>query len=199
MPIYRIHPDRLNYQMLTISTKEVVKQLGEENLYHIDPTVKPYSPVWKPLDVEFYNSVQQNKTMTLPDITVNNHKMFLNQKAFNILHDILKQHGEFLPVTFNKDKVYLFNAFSLAEDVDAIDRKLSLKNEYDELISLGFHQDKLDKTTIFRTAFDNFMSFFCLESFVQLVTQSGLKGICFSENISNMFPPDPSAQQPAKH
>lgn len=37
MSIYRIHPDRLNYQILTISADEVEDKLGEECLFHIHP------------------------------------------------------------------------------------------------------------------------------------------------------------------
>lgn len=199
MTIYRIHPDRLNYQMLTIATEEVINKLGKECLFHIDSSPKSYTPIWKPLNIEFYNSTGSNKTLKLPDITINGGKVFLNKKAFGILETMLKNHGEFLPVTFYKNDGYIFNIFSLADDLDALNNKLCFMNEYGDLESLGFNQEKLNNLPIFRTAFDHFMGVFCQESFKELLMQSDLKGINFSPDISNIFPYDPTACEPTSH
>ena len=56
MTIYRIHPDWMNYQSFSISTREVLEKLGEEYPFHIDRSPKSYSDVWKRLNIDFFNS-----------------------------------------------------------------------------------------------------------------------------------------------
>ena len=200
MSIYRIHPDRLNFSLLrTISTKEILDKLGREYPFHIDPTPKSYEAVWSALEVGFYDSSDKGTASELPDITVGNGKLFLNARAYEQLHSLLEPHGEFLPVTYGKNEGYIFNCLSLAEDVAGLDEKLSIKNEYGDLQSLVFHEDKVHSMAIFRSEFDGYMGFFCKDDFKDAVESAGLKGITFSIDLGNIFPPDPSAQSPSLH
>ena len=199
MAIYRIHPDRLNYRLITISTEEVLDKLGEEYPFHIDPTPKPYKAIWSALEVDFYDSSDSGTASELPDITASNGKLFLNAKAYEKLHLLLEPHGEFLPVTYGKNEGYVFNCLSLAESVDGLDKKLSIKNEYGDLQSLAFHEDKMLSTALFRSEFDDYMGFFCTDKFKDVVESAGLKGVTFSIDLGNIFPPDPSAQSPIEH
>ena len=199
MTIYRIHPDRLNFSLMTISTKEILDKLGREYPFHIDPSPKSYKDIWSALEVDFYDSSDRGTASDLPDITVGNGKFFLNTQAYEKIHSLLDPYGEFLPVKYGDKAGYIFNCLSLAEDVDGLDKKLSIKNEYEDLQSLVFYEEKITSMAIFRTEFDGYMGFFCTDKFKDAIERIDLKGITFSIDLGNIFPPDSSAQSPTEH
>lgn len=102
MTVYRIHPDRMNYQLLTIFSEEVISKLGKQYSFHIDPTPKPYAPIWKPLEVSFYDSTSGKKKTKLPDTTIHHGRMFLDEAGINALSTLIEKDGEILPVTFGQ-------------------------------------------------------------------------------------------------
>lgn len=174
-------------------------KLGRESRFHFDPSPVEYLECWQTLEIEFYNSSESNKVTDTPDISVGNGKMFLSESAYKVLNQLLCGHGEFLPVTYSDKKGYLFNSLTIAEELNALDPKLCIRNEWDEMEHLGFIEERLQNAPLFRTAFENYMGFFCSEEFKDLVEASDLKGITFSVDISNIFPPDPTACAPTSH
>ena len=86
--------------------------------------------------------------------------MYLAERAYRLLKDLLSGHGEFLPVTYRNQTGYLFNALSIADDKNALDEKLCIKNEWNEMEHIGFVEERLYDTPIFRTAFESYMGFF---------------------------------------
>lgn len=199
MTIYRIHPDRMHYRLMTISSKEVVKKLGEEYPFHIDPTPRAYNDVWHSLEIDFYDSANKKKTAELPDMTVDGGKLFVNSKAFELLQSEIGNQIECLPVTYNGNNGHILNILALAENSAALDEKLSLKNEWGDLSALSFIEEKLGNTPLFRSEFEGYMGVFCNDTFKNSVENHSLKGIIFSTDLGNIFPPDPSAQAPLKN
>lgn len=193
MAIFRIHPDRLHYRLFTISTDEIIDKLGEDYPFHIDPSPKAYASVWKPLFIDFYDSTETGTVVAMPDLTVDGGRMYLSEKAYKLLKDLLEPCGEFLPVTTQGGAGYVFNVLALADAVDGIDGALSTKNAYGDLQSLAFREDRLKGITVFRTGFDGYMGVFCGGEFKDRVERSGLKGIVFSLDLANIFPPDSTA------
>lgn len=88
---------------------------------------------------------------------------------------------------------------TIADELNALDPKFCIRNEWDEMEHLGFIEDRLQSAPLFRTEFENYMGFFCSEEFKDLVEITNLKGITFSVDISNIFPPDPTACSPTSH
>lgn len=105
---------------------------------------------------------------------------------------MLGDHGEFLPITFGDESAYLFNILAVADDVGGLDEKLSTKDEFDEMKSLAFHQDKVEGFSVFRTAFNNFMYVYCNATLKQAIEHEKLTAVIFSKDLGNMFPPDVS-------
>ncbi|MES2824962.1 MAG: hypothetical protein V4732_15260 [Pseudomonadota bacterium] len=198
MTIYRIHPDRMHYQLMAISPAEIFDKFGEEYLFYIDPTPQSCAAVWKPLEVSFYNSTSRKKKIGQPDITVDHGRLFLNEAACNVLSKLIEKDGEILPVYFGEQNGAIFNALKYAESFDALDTKCSTKNDWGDLQSLGFFEDKMDSVVLFKCQFEGFTGLFCNEVFKLPVEQAELKGVNFSVDLGNIFPHDPSAQQPAK-
>ncbi len=198
MAIYRIHPDRMHYQLMAISSAEIVSKLGKQYPFHIDPMPKPYAAIWKPLDVSFYDSASGKKKTAQPDISVDHGRLFLNEAACNALSNLIEKDGEILPVIFGGQKGAVFNALKYAENFDALDTKCSIKNDWGDLQSLVFFEDKMYSVVLFKCQFEGFTGLFCNDVFKVAVEQAELKGVNFSVDLGNIFPHDPSAQQPVK-
>ncbi|WP_062061412.1 imm11 family protein [Cellvibrio sp. OA-2007] len=198
MTIYRIHPDRMHYQLLTISSDEVIRKLGKQNPFHIDPTPKPYAAIWKSLEVSFYDSTSNKNKTKQPDISVDHGRLFLNKSACDALSTLISADGEILPVLYDGQNGAIFNTLKCAEDFNALDTKRSTKNDWGDLQSLAFVEEKIDTTVLFKCQFEGFTGLFCTDVFKAAVEQAHLNGITFSLDLANIFPPDPSAQKPVK-
>ena len=132
-------------------------------------------------------------------------RLFLNEEAYDALYELIAQDGEILPVSFEgasadehgmrKDGA-IFNPLKIAEDFDALDTKLSMKNEWEDLVSLEFNEKRLNDVgiTLFRSSFEGFTGIFCTEAFKSACEAASLKGITFTPDLANIFPEDPSAQ-----
>jgi len=96
--IYLIHPDIKLYKSFVINSKEARRKLGQETMFHFDARPQTYSDDWQPLGIEFA-SLSNSKKVKMPDITTRNGRLFLNQSAYDALHNMLDAHGEFLPIT----------------------------------------------------------------------------------------------------
>lgn len=199
MSIYRIHSDRMHYQLMNISSAEVIKHLGHDYPFHIDPTPKPYAEVWETLPVSFYDSTEGRKNTSVPDITVDHGRLFLNEAAYDALSTLIEADGEILPVSFDNKDGAIFNPLKIAEELNGLDLKLSIKNEWGDLQSLGFIDESMKAANLFRCAFDGYGGLFCHEAFKRAVEHAGLKGIVFSLDLGNIFPPDDTASAPAEH
>jgi len=199
MPIYRILPDRLNFLQLFISGDKVRQSLCKDCRFHFDPSPIKYSDIWHTLEIEFYDSSNNSTKKESPDISVGNGKMFLSENAYKVLSELLKSHGEFLPVNYSDRRGFMFNSLSSADELNALDTELCVRNEWDEMEHIGFVEERLKDTPLFRTAFESYMGHFCTDEFKTLVEENHLKGITFSIDVSNIFPPDPSSCTPTKH
>lgn len=199
MTIYRIHPDLLTYQLLSVPGDDVRAKLGKQCMFHFDRTPKQYANEWKTLDVSFYASTSKKKPLLIPDITIEQGRLFLNQSACNSLLKLIEKDCEILPVRYDEQEGVIVNPLKIAEKIQAFDQKHSTKNEWGDLEALAFHENKLTDTCIFRSEYDTFLGVFCNEKFKNTVASTGLNGITFSKDLGNIFPPDPSAQSPVNH
>ena len=118
--------------------------------------------------------------------------------ACNVLSKLIEKDGEILPVFFGEQKCAIFNALNYAENFNAFDIKCSTKNEWGDLQSLGFFEDKMDSVVLFKCQFEGFTGLFCNDVFKLAVEQAKLNGVNFSVDLGNIFPHDPSAQQPTR-
>lgn len=196
--IYVIQPDVLNYKTFVIEGKEIRQKLGKDSIFHFDQRPKKYAEEWQEINIEFAKVSGRNKG-EMPDIILRNGRLFLNEKAYAGLHDSLASHGEFLPVAFDSSRGFLFNPLTIAENLNALDKKLSTKNEYNELQSIAFHEEKLDNIEIFRAEFDNYMGVYCQDNLKSLTESLHLKGLIFSTDLGNIFPEDAAAKSPNTH
>lgn len=196
--IHVIHPDYQHYKSFVFDSKEVRKSLGNESQFHFSRAPQRYLDSWHPFEISFANLGSSKKT-AVPDIIVRNGRLFFTIAAYDTLHKLIEPQGEFLPVTYEGKDGYLFNVLSLAEDVDGVDKKLSTKNEFGEVQSLSFNEAKVKDFALFRTGFDGYMGIYCNDKLKAAIEENKFKGITFSNDIGNIFPPDEKATQQSKH
>lgn len=195
--IYLAHPNYRHYQDFYYNEDSVCEVLGEETDFYFSRIPESYTNRWKKVEIKF--KPYSSKKTPLPDVFVRNGRLFLNEKAVEVLKPLIESQGEFLPVTYEGGQGMLFNILATAEEVDGVDQAVSFKNEYGEMVSIGFHEDRVKGLHVFRTKFDKYMSVYCSEEFKQAVESAGLNGLVFSVDIGNIFPPDPNAKTPTAH
>ncbi len=183
--MYRIHHDE-NYLMHVIPPVESMNKLGAEHgTFAFNAEPKKYAEVWQPLHIDF-QACTGSKAKEIPDISENFGRLFLSPKAFAALEALLTPCGEYLPVTYGKaEQGYIFNPLLTAEQLNAIDEKLTTHDQHGNLEHFGFQKEKLKNTAIFKTQLDTFKGIFCNEEVKQTCEAEHLTGVRFNPDVSN--------------
>ncbi|PUA26689.1 MAG: hypothetical protein B0W54_23415 [Cellvibrio sp. 79] len=101
-------------------------------------------------------------------------------------------------MSFGEQSGVIFNALKIAEDFNALDTKLSTKNDWGDLQSLAFFEERLEGSNLFKCQFDGFTGLFCNDAFKTAVEKASLNGVAFSIDLGNIFPLDQSAKESIK-
>lgn len=81
-----------------------------------------------------------------------------------------------------------------AEDFNAIDTKLSTKNDWADLQPLAFLKRKLNLWFCSSISLTDLRGLFCNDAFKSAVERAELNGVIFNVDLGNIFPPNPSAR-----
>ncbi|WP_027329963.1 hypothetical protein [Marinimicrobium agarilyticum] len=182
--IYRILHDE-SYLMHVIPPVESMAKLGEEHgTFAFNAEPKPYQEVWKPLEIEF-RPCEGSKATEVPDVSENFGRLFLSERAFSVLGELLEQNGECLPVTFGGRKGYIFNPTATAEQHDAAIQSVIAYDEHGNLAHFAFDEERLASVSVFKTNLDLYKGVFCGERLRDLSIAEGLTGVTFSPDVSN--------------
>jgi|TARA_B110000211_G_scaffold63312_2_gene72529 hypothetical protein len=185
--LYSIHNDLNTYAAIGFNWKQIVSMFGEnmDTRFDVNHAPRKYSAIWKePLQVTFSNTGGLTGT-AIPDIAEHQGRLFLSTRAYDTLHNLLKNDGEFLPVEYENGTGYMFNPLRLADTVGGLNEEHCVKNEWDDVEHIAFHEDKLDGIVAFRSEFDFFINLFCQSALKQAVEQANLKGVTFTSNLGN--------------
>lgn len=184
MTIFRISQDD-KYLVFNIPSQEVVDKLGRAHPFHINRSPIAYAQFWKqPLHINFLAGLD-SKAQSIPDISSAGGRLFLKQKSFDLLKDLLLPHGEFLPVTFDAGSGYIFNPLKIAEDLDGLDQKLIIYDKNENLEHIGFKEDVLSEISIFRTKLDSYHGVFCNLALKAAIEEGQLTGVYFHSDFAN--------------
>jgi hypothetical protein len=185
--LYSIHNDLNTYAAIGFNWKQIVSMFGEnmDTRFDVNHAPRKYSAIWKePLQVTFSNTGGLTGT-AIPDIAEHQGRLFLSTRAYDTLHNLLKNDGEFLPVEYENGTGYMFNPLRIADTVGGLNEAHCVKNEWDDVEHIAFHEDKLDGMVAFRSEFDFFINLFCQSALKQAVEQANLKGVIFTSNLGN--------------
>ena len=185
--IYRIHSNIQHYLSLHIEGREARKALGQDSDFDIDERPISYLNHWKTMKVSFYDAFDGDNKKAVPDISLRLGKLFLNERAYQVLKVLLESDGEFLPVITEFGGGYIYNCLTVADDLNATDEKLCIHDPLNDRFSIGFIESRLVNCHVFRAQIDP-AGYFCKQKMKDLVEQNNLTGISICENISNPFP-----------
>jgi hypothetical protein len=189
MGLYSIYSDTKQYRNLGFDRNQSRDIFGEDikDQFDVNFEAKPYAKLWKSMDVNFVDDGSGLSGSLIPDISEHNGRLFLSQKSYDTLKDLLTQDGEFLPVLYEHGAAFLFNPLSLAESVNGLDTNLSIRNEWGDIENMAFHEERVKDFVIFRSKFDNYRSAFCNDILKDAITSAGLKGVFFTPDLGNPY------------
>lgn len=189
MTLYSIYADTNTYRSLGFNRKQSREIFGADihDQFDVNCEAKPYAKKWQPLNVNFADDGSGLSGEIVPEISEHNGRLFLSQKAYDVLKPLLENDGEFLPVTYEHGDGYMFNPLSLAEDVGGLDEKCSVKNEWGDIENTAFHEEHVKGFMIFRCEFDNYRNAYCQEALKNAIEEAGLKGVFFTQDLGNPF------------
>lgn len=144
------------------------------------------------LRVSFPELSKEDKNCQLPDIAIDQGRLFLSGKAFETLKPLIENDGEFLPVIYEHGSAYIFIPLKVAESADALDEKLSRKNDWGDMENIAFHEELVASWSVFRSEFNAYMSVYCNEAVKEAIESNGLSGLYISPDLGNIFPEDRS-------
>lgn len=192
--LYTLISDSHNYLSFEYDISQIERLVGEpdrENfdrlLHYSNVPIKLAKIYREPVSIKFQPTVKEDKSHQLPDIAVKSGRLFLNDNAFKILEPLIAQDGEFLDIVFNNNQVgKLFNPLQVVQP----DPKVTKKNEWEDIVSLGFDTNDCKNYSIFRTAFNGYKNLYCQESVKQAIEDNKLIGLYITNDLANIFPED---------
>lgn len=183
--IYHCHEAFINFKAMRKQFADIKVWFPQTNTSLLDKQIG----AWEPVDVKFESDRKAN---SIPDISVWNLScLVLNEKAYNVLHQILQPIGEFLAL---KGGFYLFNclASAAADTIDPTKTSLKIEDIHSNHIpeSLGFNMDKIAEMHLFKPGFLENSFLICQDELKELILANNLKGVIFEENLAQIFPKD---------
>ncbi|WP_444997762.1 hypothetical protein [Aliikangiella sp. IMCC44359] len=180
---------------------EQIKQLLEksgscsrESRISVNNSPRRFGDVYsEPLNFEFIPMFKKQKEKPIPDLSVRDGRLFLSQESYRVLYSLIKNDGELLPVKYQKGDGYFFTPLSVA----SVDPQVTKKNEWGDIVSLGFEENSVKNYAVFRTEYDGFTGLYCQENIKQAIEDNNLTGLYITTDLANIFPEDRSTVEKA--
>ena len=192
--LYTVLLDNKNYLDPMFNSEQLDRLVGTLNgdtlinRIELNNTPRSFAGVFnEPLQIDFPVFKKAKAKLPIPDIAASEGRLFLNKKAYDALHDLIKNDGEFIPAVYQDGEAFIFTPLNVAETIDALDTKLTKKNEWGDLENLSFHEEKLGDWVVFRAEFNAFHTLQVTQAFVDAVQQNGLKGLYITTNLGSLF------------
>jgi len=192
--LYTVLLDNKNYRDPMFNSEQLDRLVGTlngdtlNNRIELNNTPRSFAGVFsEPLRIDFPLFKKAQAKLQIPDIAASEGRLFLNKKAYDALHDLIKNDGEFIPALYEGGEAFIFTPLNVAESIDALDTNLTKKNEWGDLENLSFHEEKLGGWIVFRAEFNAFHTLQVTQAFVDAVKQNELKGLYITTNLGSVF------------
>ncbi len=193
--LYTLLTDSNNFLEPLLDRAQIDRLVGQTSNNTIDDRIELNNAprsfkdiITEPLNVSFPEGTKEQKGCTIPEIAVFQGRLFLSMRAYNILKTQIEDDGEFLPLNYENGEGFMFTPLRVAEEVDAIDTKLSRKNEWGDLEHLAFNESKVKDWLLFRTKFENYFGLHCQEAVKNAIKTKQLKGLYITPDLGRIFP-----------
>ncbi|GLS27810.1 hypothetical protein [Marinibactrum halimedae] len=191
MALYTIVFDNRRYLSAIWDSEQIIALSNNELDHRIDMNGAPirHADTFKePLRVSFEKRFEGDEKLIKSDITVQEGRFYLNEKAYDVLYNLLKDDGEFLPLIDDSgNSGYVFTPLKVAEDNNALDTNLSKKNEWGDVENLAFHVDKVKDWAVFRAEFNAYMTPQCNQVVKDAIENAQLTGVFFTTDLGNGY------------
>lgn len=186
--IFKIQPDIRHYQQFALSIDDVEEKLGEDCLIAMDSRPISYGGQWQAVEGELFDEFPDGSSKKAkPDVMVDNlGHLYFSNKAYLACATLLNDCGEWLPISIEGNKAYLFNPLTKAEELNAVDAANTQYGEWDALKRVAFHEDKLNTGLLVKTELDSYRGVYCLCDFKDAIETAGLNGLIFNEDLSDL-------------
>lgn len=168
-----------------IDSQEILTKMGMD--FDISTLGTAQKDIWVTLDAMFKKS--DSGSIKIPDISMWASKLLVvNQKAYDLLLDIISNLGEFLKIEIESQPYYMFNTINtLDNDVVALDKseKAIFDGEEVGVAHLEFIEDNIPSSNVlFNVKYDNGAYLFCDDEFKDFVKENRLTGLEFSSELA---------------
>ncbi len=149
-----------------------------------------WADFWKPIKTEFIDDSDSGSVIHPPDITLwgTTNNFICNEKSYHALKDELEAYGEWLPLTCEHIPYWLLHA-TKKMSIDAVDTKKSERSTNIlgdiEASKIIFKDNAVKDQLIFLTEYNRYKNIYCSERFKHLIDALELKGLVFSEDMTN--------------
>lgn len=150
-------------------------------------TNEPISKIWPHLNCNM-EEMKDSDSPILPDVSIwLSTKLLLSEQAYQILEPEIRDFGEFLPITADGYKYYIFHCLT-----DGFEDESKMEYEYFEefpvrIISLAFVSEDVEKKALFKSSSFLCNKIFCNDKFKALCEENNLKGLRFEEDLNEVF------------
>ncbi|WP_444995537.1 hypothetical protein [Aliikangiella sp. IMCC44359] len=184
-----------NYREFTYNEAQINNIFGALSEGNIDKRIDMSSIpqsykgiINEPLIFDFSPTEKSQEKLSIPDLSVREGRLFLTDKAYDVLEPLIKNDGEFLSVTYENKIGYFFIPLRVVD----VDLKITMKNEWDEITNLGFIEEDTKEYNIFRTEYDVYYRLYCQEAVKEVIENAGLTGLYITTDLATIYPHDRS-------
>lgn len=185
--IYRLGYDFENTALISIDGVELAKKMPSLRPKFF---AQPRSQDWVAPEATLYRSENfKGKGTIPPDVTTwSTGVLALSSRAYEALHELLKNAGEFLPISVEGEAYFLFNTLYIVPD------KAVNKDKAVDIINSGVHfgQDNVafdeeylnsQGILVFKSGTDRLLHSYCTSEFRKVYDENGFKGLVFGEVV----------------
>ncbi|WGO99624.1 hypothetical protein QFX18_06045 [Saccharophagus degradans] len=193
--LYTLIHDSNNYLDFYFDDAQILRVIGELSDSTVDKRIdvngipRSYKGIInEPLNFSFPIIEKEDKNKKIPDLVEDKGRLFLSARAYKVLKPLIENDGEFLPVTYENGQGYFYIPLRVAN----VDTATTHKNEWDEIVSLGFNEEEVKDWSLFRTEYNGYMHPYCQEVLKTAIEEEQLTGLYITNDLANIFPCDRS-------
>lgn len=193
--LYTLISDSKHYRSAVIDSDFVAANVGGlrdgrlNDRIDVNHQARSWQGVFSaPVPVLFPILNKEDKNKAIPDIAEFQGRLLLNEKAYSTLKQLIEKDGDLIPAISESGNGYIFTPLRKAEDVDALDRKLSKKSDWGDVEHLVFIEEKLEPFSLFRADYNNCMRLYCQETIKNAIANGDLSGLYITNDLANIFP-----------
>jgi hypothetical protein len=190
--IYRIENDGHQFKWLGLEVHDIIDMMPEEyslkELHRFNYFNLSLANGWNNVNSTFRPNFDRPDD-PIPDISLwlGYASLVFSERAFEVLGDMLKGFGEFLPIACNGDTFHIFNCRTLANADESRSKQIIFDGQAVGAEKIAFDDKDVNGKTVFKSKYNACVDLYCDESFKNEVEKYAFKGLVFSTELVPSF------------